>query len=60
MQRNWLLAAALLAWHPGLALAEVKTKTITYTHGGVTFKGHLAWDDAAKGKRPGVLVVHEW
>src|SRR5262249_25951461 len=29
-------------------------------HGGVTFKGHLAWDDSARGKRPGVLVVHEW
>jgi len=22
--------------------------------------GVLAWDDAATGKRPGVLVVHEW
>jgi dienelactone hydrolase len=60
MQRKWLLATALLAWQTSPAPAEVKTKTITYTHGGVTFKGHLAWDDAAKGKRPGVLVVHEW
>jgi dienelactone hydrolase len=40
--------------------AEVKTRAISYEYGGVTFKGHLAWDDAAKGKRPGVLVVHEW
>jgi len=23
-------------------------------------EGYLAWDDAAKGKRPGVLVVHAW
>jgi dienelactone hydrolase len=22
--------------------------------------GHLAWDDAVVGKRPGVLVIHEW
>jgi len=43
-----------------VARAEVKTKTITYEYGGVTFKGHVAWDDAAKGKRPGVLVLHEW
>src|SRR5205823_8933804 len=31
----------------------------TYEHGGVKFTGHLAWDDAVSGKRPGVLVVHE-
>ena len=23
-------------------------------------KGFLAWDDAISGKRPGILVVHEW
>ncbi len=23
-------------------------------------QGFLAWDDAAKGKRPGIIVVHEW
>jgi dienelactone hydrolase len=26
----------------------------------MTFKGFVAYDDAAKGKRPGVLVAHEW
>jgi dienelactone hydrolase len=55
-----LLAAALVVSGAGLARAEVKTREITYTHGGVTFKGHLAWDDAAQGQRPGVLVCHEW
>lgn len=44
----------------GLALAEVKTRTIEYKDGDATLKGVLAWDDAASGKRPGVLVVHEW
>jgi dienelactone hydrolase len=38
----------------------VKTKTVTYSHGGTNFIGHLAWDDAVPGRRPGVLVVHEW
>ncbi len=52
------LALALLGMTG--AQAAVQTKTITYTHDGVTFKGHLAWDDAATGKRPGVLVVPEW
>src|SRR4051794_32115639 len=60
MRHKWLLAVSLLAWQAAPAVAEVKTKGITYTHDGVTFKGHLAWDDAAQGKRPGVLVCHEW
>lgn len=42
------------------AQAGVKTKTIEYQEGGTTLKGVLAWDDSASGKRPGVLVVHEW
>jgi dienelactone hydrolase len=60
MRINSLLALSLLACDAGLVQAAVKTRTITYTHGGVTFKGYLAWDDAATSKRPGVLVVHEW
>ena len=42
------------------AAAAVKTETVTYEYGGTTLKGHLAYDDAAQGKRPGVLVLHEW
>ena len=57
--KPWI-AAALMVALAGPSMAEVKTKAVTYTHDGVTFKGHLAWDDAASGKRPGVLVVHEW
>ncbi len=43
-----------------LARAEVKTETIEYQDGDTVLTGLLAWDDAAAGKRPGVLVVHEW
>jgi dienelactone hydrolase len=60
MTRAILPALLVLAWGAAMAPAAVKTKTVTYKHGGVTFKGHLAWDDSIKGKRPGVLVVHEW
>jgi dienelactone hydrolase len=42
------------------ARAEVKTQEIDYKAGDTPLKGFLAYDDAAKGKRPGVLVVHEW
>jgi dienelactone hydrolase len=44
----------------GSAEARVKTKEIVYQQGDTALQGFLAWDDAAKGKRPGVLVVHEW
>jgi dienelactone hydrolase len=60
MRSKWLFAVLLVACNVAVARAAVKTKTITYEYGGVTFKGHLAWDDAASGKRPGVLLVHEW
>jgi dienelactone hydrolase len=42
------------------AAAEVKHEDVTYSANGLTMKGYLAYDDAVKGKRPGVLVVHEW
>jgi dienelactone hydrolase len=38
----------------------MQTKTVNYNVGGTECIGHLAWDDAVSGKRPGVLVVHEW
>jgi dienelactone hydrolase len=40
--------------------AAVQGKVVEYRDGGVTMKGYLAWNDAVKGRRPGVLVVHEW
>jgi dienelactone hydrolase len=42
------------------ALAEVRTERIAYRHGGTVLEGYLAYDPAVTGKRPGVLVVHEW
>ncbi|HVE86329.1 MAG TPA: dienelactone hydrolase family protein [Myxococcales bacterium] len=53
-----LLAASVLA--AGSASAEVQTKEITYQQGKTQLQGFIAWDDAVKGKRPGVLVIHEW
>jgi len=60
MRKTALLAVSLLLVAAPIARAEVKTKTVNYTHDGVSMVGYLAWDDAAKGKRPAVLVVHEW
>jgi dienelactone hydrolase len=56
-----LLATALsVALGSSAARAEVKTKEIEYKQGATPLKGFLAYDDAARGKRPGVLVIHEW
>jgi dienelactone hydrolase len=60
MTKKLLLTVLALSLYAGAARAEVKTKEVVYEHDGVKLKGYLAWDDAAKGKRPGVLVVHEW
>ncbi|MGE3175101.1 MAG: dienelactone hydrolase family protein [Planctomycetota bacterium] len=39
---------------------DIQTKELTYTAGGARCTGFVAWDAAIEGKRPGVLVVHEW
>ncbi len=57
--KGLLLLAAILISGASVR-AEVKTKAVSYEYDGVKLKGHLAWDDAVKGKRPGVLLVHEW
>lgn len=40
--------------------AEVRSKEVVYQDGDQQLRGYLAWDDAKKGKRPGIIVVHEW
>ena len=40
--------------------AEVRTEAVEYKQGDAVLEGYLAYDDAVKGKRPGVLIVHEW
>jgi dienelactone hydrolase len=57
--RGFALMAVLFALTTASA-ADVKTKEVSYKQGDTELKGFIAWDDAAKGKRPGVLVVHEW
>jgi len=53
-----LLAIALAL--PVSLTAKIITKPVEYRAGSVTLKGLLVYDDAVKGKRPGVIVVHEW
>ncbi len=40
--------------------AQIKTQTVEYKDGGTVLEGYLAFDESVKGKRPAVMVVHEW
>jgi dienelactone hydrolase len=40
--------------------AAVVGREVSYQAGDTTLKGYLAYDDSVSGKRPGILVVHEW
>lgn len=54
-----LSALLFLVLSTGIAQAGVKTEEIHYESGGTPLTGFLAYDDSS-GKRPGILVVHEW
>lgn len=56
--RRWLALIALAV--APLVNAEIREQTINYRVGDTDMVGFLAWDDAVEGKRPGVLVIHEW
>jgi dienelactone hydrolase len=55
-------AAGVLAFAAAAmpARAALRTETIEYKAGDLACRGYLAWDDAVSGRRPGVLVVHEY
>jgi dienelactone hydrolase len=40
--------------------SRIEGKAVEYSAQGVMMKGYLAYDANIQGKRPGVLVVHEW
>jgi dienelactone hydrolase len=53
-----VVIASLIAFDVSAAIIE---ETVAYqAENDVTLKGFIAYDDSIQGKRPGVLVVHEW
>ena len=64
MKRTFIVLAVatlvLAICLPALAATKIKGKVVTYKAGNVVMKGYMAFDENIKGKRPGVLVVHEW
>jgi dienelactone hydrolase len=55
----WMGVALILALCQA-SPAKVVSQKVDYRHNDTTFQGYLSYDDTAKGKRPGVLVVHEF
>ena len=55
-----LMALSVVLSGASLVSAEIETKRISYQEGGANLEGVLAWDATKTGKRPGILVVHEW
>src|SRR5437868_4692922 len=42
------------------ASAQIQTQAIEYKNRETELEGYLAYDGSLKGKRPGVLIVHQW
>jgi len=40
--------------------AALRSQAVSYKQGEAVLEGYLVYDDAVAGKRPGILVVHEW
>ena len=57
MMKHLLLLPSLLLSAAHGALVE---KTVPYEQGGVALEGFHVYDDAVTGKRPAVLVIHQW
>jgi dienelactone hydrolase len=55
-----LILTVLLLACAGTARAGIHTQTVEYKQGDTTLEGFVAYDDSIPGKRPGVLIVHQW
>ncbi|MFK7851950.1 MAG: dienelactone hydrolase family protein [Akkermansiaceae bacterium] len=42
------------------ANGEIVERDVSYQSGGVTLEGFHAYDDKIDGKRPGILIIHQW
>lgn len=52
-----ILAITLLAW---ACQAEIVSKPIEYKQGNTTLEGFHIYDSAKAGKRPAILIAHQW
>lgn len=57
---NNLLCSILVLLCVVKAQGAIHTENVEYKQGDATLEGYLAYDDATTGKRPAVLIVHQW
>lgn len=58
---TYIFVFALVWANSGYASgADIKGEEVTYSSGTTMMKGYFAYDKDLKGRRPGILVVHEW
>ncbi len=50
----------LLMLGQATAYAGIRTEAIDYKHGDKVLQGYLAYDESISGKRPAVIIVHDW
>jgi dienelactone hydrolase len=58
MKSTFFLILALTA--SMTARSEVQTRVVEYKLGDVVLEGWHAWDNSIPGKRPAILIVHQW
>lgn len=56
----FIVAGMFMMANAAVAAENIVGRNVEYTAGGVTMKGYLAYDEKIQGRRPGMLVVHEW
>ena len=58
--KHLLFSLLLLLYWNSQAVGAIIGEPVTYKAGDLSMQGYLAYDDSIAGKRPGILVVHEW
>ncbi len=59
MNRLLFAALLLLVWNSE-AFSAIIGEPLIYKSGDFSMQGYLTYDDTISGKRPGILVIHEW
>ena len=60
MKYSILLGFLLTVFFTSGAISQIQTDVVEYKHDKAVLEGYISYDKAAKGPRPGILVVHEW
>ena len=55
-----ILSVYIITGQVSIAQAEIRSTIVNYQIAGQPFQGTISYDDSITGKRPGILVVHEW